>query len=433
MVVLLCFFVLTCMLRVGSLDISEATLASKSFEAIMAEIVEEGEMVECSHQKGIYSDRQVKGLIKLVEDQFPQLVEFSGVLGNTSNGRPISLLALHLNPERGRFANRDLTKLDSRATATLFVSYIMPIDYQSVNAAVGLIVQVLQSYVKSEPSTLSLLKYKTLWIVPILNVDSSEFLLDYYRDRGMVTFVYKNRMSDKYTNEEKCGRNGLGVNLNKNFPVGFNYDADLSSEEQTCSTYYGGVSPFSEPETKSIESLTATINPKLLVALFTANRMLWYPNLDMLQKRDPFIEEFKKFVAAFEANSKLVNGVKIYNPIEHQKPSLYNKGGNIDEYFVYQKSGLTSPRHLRSQLLPRLFAGRVQHLLAEERHARQGHVREPRQPPAPRLHLGAVPQVDASHQRDEAGGSLLQERRVLLPAAQEHHREVLLRHQGPLQ
>ena len=338
MVVLLCLFVLTFMIRVGSLDISEAALMNKTFEAIMAEIVDEGEMVDCSHQKGIYSDNQVKLLIKQVEDQYPQLVEYSGHLGNTSNGNPISLLALHLNPERGRFVNRDLTKLDSQAAATLFISYIMPIDYQSVNAAVGLILQVLQSFVKSEPSTISLLKYKTLWIVPILNVDSSQFLLNYYKDRGMVTFVYKNRKSDKYTNEEKCGRNGLGVNLNKNLPVGFNYDVDLSSEDQPCSTNFGGISPLSEPETKSIETLTSIINPKLLVTLFTANRMIWYPNLDMLQKRDPFIEEFKKFVTAFEANSKLANGVKIYNPIEHQKPSLYSKGGNIDEYYLYQKS-----------------------------------------------------------------------------------------------
>jgi hypothetical protein len=96
-------------------------------------------------------------------------------------------------------------------------SYLISVDYASVNAAVGLILNVVHGYANGKPDIISLLKYKTIWVVPILNVDALEFLLDFYKKRNSVTFIYKNRKEDNYTNEDKCGRNGLGVNLNKKF------------------------------------------------------------------------------------------------------------------------------------------------------------------------------------------------------------------------
>ena len=281
-------------------------------------------------------------MIDDVERYFPQLVEFSGQVGLSTNGASVRMVGIHLNEARGRTLNRDITKIDNSSDSTLYVSYMLPIDYISINTAVGYLIYLVQNYARKDPDTVSLLKYKTIWIVPMLNVDSFEFLLKFYRERSMITFVYKNRKSDKFTNEDKCGRNGLGVNLNKNFPVGFNYDADLNSDEEPCSTNFGGVSPFSELETKAIDEVAKLINPMLIVTLFSANRMITYPNLEMSDTKDPFVEEFKRFLHGFELRNNLKSGIRIFNPLEHQKSRLYSKGGNIDEYFLYKKSRICS-------------------------------------------------------------------------------------------
>lgn len=215
-------------------------------------------------------------------------------------------------------------------------------DYVSVNSAAGFILSILHSYAQRNPQIISLLRHKVIWIVPILNVDSLDFLLGYYKDRSSITFIYKNRKEDNYTNEEKCGRNGLGVNLNKNFPVGFNYDSDITSEDYPCSTNYGGTGPLSENETVGLDKIVQMLKPSLQVSLFSANRMITYPNLNMLDKNDQWIDTFKRYIDKLAIYNELQHGVSLYDPLKHEKSSLYSKGGNLDEYLLYQKSKRTS-------------------------------------------------------------------------------------------
>lgn len=220
------------------------------------------------------------------------------------------------------------------------MSYLLSVDYVSINSAVSLILQLLHGYTNGKTEIVSLLQHKTIWIVPILNVDALQFLYNFYKDRNSITFIYKNRKEDNYTNEDKCGRNGLGVNLNKNFPVGFNYDSDITSEDYPCSTNFGGISPFSESETKSLDELIKKVQPNLQVSLFTAAKMITFPNLEMLDKKDPTIESYKKYISTLSLYGEFREGVTLYDPLKHQKSSLYSKGGNLDEYLLYQRSKL---------------------------------------------------------------------------------------------
>lgn len=235
-------------------------------------------------------------------------------------------------------ANSDWSRVSSSPEAVLFVSYLLSVDYVSVNAAVGLLLKVLHGYANGKQDLVSLLKYKTLWIVPILNVDALDFLMSFYQSRNSITFIYKNRKEDNYTNEDKCGRNGLGVNLNKNFPVGFNHDSDITGEDYPCSTNYGGVAPFSESETNSLNEFFKKVKPDLHVSLFTAAKMITFPNLEMLDGKDPTIESYKKYINTLSLYNEFKEGVSLYDPLKHEKSSLYSKGGNLDEYLLYQKS-----------------------------------------------------------------------------------------------
>ena len=269
-------------------------------------------------------------------------VEFSGSLATTSEGREVSLIGLHLNPNRPRLANKNIEAVDRSVDSVMFVAYLLSVDYLSVNTAVGLMLSLVHGYANRDPNTVSILQSRIVWLVPVLNLDASDFLLAYFKKRGTVTFIYKNRRSDQYTNEDKCGPNGIGVNLNKNFPVGFNYDSDVNSEDYPCSTNFGGRSPLSEAETKGLDDTLKLIKPSLVVSIFTASKMITLPNLDFLDKKDPFVESYRKFVGKLSVYHELTNGVTIFDPLKHEKSSLYSKGGNIDEYLLYHKRRLVS-------------------------------------------------------------------------------------------
>lgn len=267
-------------------------------------------------------------------------MEYTGTIGNSTLDKEISIIGLHLGDAHRVRPNTDWEKANKSAESILFVSYMLSVDYVTVNSAAGFLVQLLHSYAQRNTHTLSLLKHKVIWMIPILNLDALEFLQDYYKDRNSITFIYKNRKEDNYTNEEKCGRNGLGVNLNKNFAVGFNYDSDITSEDYPCSTNYGGVGPLSESETNSLDKVIQSIKPSLQVSLFSANRMITYPNLNMLDKSDKLIDTFKKYIDKLALYNEFQYGVSLYDPLKHEKSSLYSKGGNLDEYLLYQKSRL---------------------------------------------------------------------------------------------
>ena len=185
------------------------------------------------------------------------------------NAKEINAIGLHLNNTRGKNINRNLTTINQQVEAVLFVGYVLSIDYVSVNSALSLALQLIHGYANREQQSMSILENKVVWIVPVLNVDAFEYLLDYFRRRDAITIIYKNRHTDQYSNEDKCGITGLGVNLNKNFPVGFNYDADINTDQYPCSTNFGGVNPLSEPETRAIDDLVKTVNPLLEVTIFT--------------------------------------------------------------------------------------------------------------------------------------------------------------------
>jgi murein tripeptide amidase MpaA len=71
---------------------------------------------------------------------------------------------------------------------------------------------------------LSLFENRVLHFVPALNPDTIEFLNSYHLKTGHTKMLYKNRRADKITSLAECGESGIGVNLNRNFPIGFDFN-----------------------------------------------------------------------------------------------------------------------------------------------------------------------------------------------------------------
>ena len=94
------------------------------------------------------------------------------------------------------------------------------------------------------PEQAYLLKTRTLWLIPVLNVDGYTHISDYYLANHHLLQVRKNLHGDY-----KCRHDiDVGVDLNRNFGYKWGHD-DEGSSNGPCEEDYRGPSPFSEPET----------------------------------------------------------------------------------------------------------------------------------------------------------------------------------------
>lgn len=118
----------------------------------------------------------------------------------------------------------------------LFTGYILATDVITVDMHVAYVVYVLQKYVQEDVEIISLLQNRVMHFVPILNPDTLNFLSSYHLKSGHTKMLYKNRRIDKITSLTECGESGIGVNLNRNFPIGFDFNPQRS--QQSCHPSY---------------------------------------------------------------------------------------------------------------------------------------------------------------------------------------------------
>ena len=98
-------------------------------------------------------------------------------------------------------------------------------------------------------------------IVPLANPDSYVFSMDQLKYRQKRKNMADSGCSDPLHN---------GVDLNRNFPVGFNLSSNGSDSDGVsgvCSNMYGGELPFSEPETKTLRDALTQATPWLFIDL----------------------------------------------------------------------------------------------------------------------------------------------------------------------
>ncbi len=153
--------------------------------------------------------------------KYPDLITIQSI-GKTWEDRDIMLATISLNVE-----NADLKP------AMLFTGTIHAREWIGNELAVSFIEYLLTHY-SSNPRVLRTLTKNTLYIVPCLNPDGFEY------SRTHFSFWRKNRRDN--------GDGTFGVDLNRNFSVGY------SKNKDTGSNVYSGPEPFSEPETSAIKA-----------------------------------------------------------------------------------------------------------------------------------------------------------------------------------
>jgi len=89
--------------------------------------------------------------------------------------------------------------------------------------------------------------------LPILNVDGSALVEDYYKWHKKILNKRKN-MNPQFT--DICGHEESGTDLNRNWPIDW-AAKDSGNNEQVCGEYWPGSKPLSEPENQSLDQFVA--------------------------------------------------------------------------------------------------------------------------------------------------------------------------------
>jgi len=188
-------------------------------------------------------DQTVEFLKQCVK-QYPTLISIESI-GKTWENRDIMLAKVTLNVE-----NADLKP------ALLFTGTIHAREWIGNELAVSFIDYLLKNY-NTNPQILKTITKNTLYIVPCLNPDGFEY------SRNHFSFWRKNRRDN--------GDGSFGVDLNRNFSVGY------SKSKDTSSNVYSGPKPFSEPETKAMKNFVDSHNNITIALDYHSQGNVFFP------------------------------------------------------------------------------------------------------------------------------------------------------------
>ncbi|WP_408098724.1 M14 family metallopeptidase [Peredibacter sp. HCB2-198] len=145
-----------------------------------------------------------------------------------------------------------------------------------------------------------------IWVIPMLNVDGN------------------NKMWTEDSMWRKNTRNGFGVDINRNYPTGWNSCSGSSSN--TYAQDYRGAGPGSEPETQAMMNFVAAIKPVFSISYHSYSEIVLYP-YGCRPKKTPTEEAVESI------------GAEIAKKLDYKPGTpwelLYNAdGGDIDWMYV---------------------------------------------------------------------------------------------------
>ncbi|MDF0728780.1 M14 family zinc carboxypeptidase [Cytobacillus sp. S13-E01] len=164
----------------------------------------------------------------------------------------------------------------------------------------------------------SVLDKVSIWFVPMLNPDGVTI-----QQQGIDKFpiVYKELLLDMNENDlnfKKWKANGIGIDLNRQYPAGWN---EIEGDSDNVSyQFYKGNKPLEAKETDAMVRFTYEIDPSIAIAYHSSGRVLyWY-----YKNKSEFVNRDKKIAQKF---SKMT-GYELAEPPKHAV------GGGYTDWFI---------------------------------------------------------------------------------------------------
>lgn len=252
---------------------------------------------------GYFTMDEMRAKIAGWKTAHPGLVQVSS-LGRTLEGRDIPLLRVG---KRGD------------APEILLLVGIHPREQQPQVCLVRLLDEMLGGYNK-DPRLTKILDTRTLWIVPVFNVDGKVY--DMAHGNG------SNKGADWRKNRRVNADGTFGVDLNRNFPVRWGGSREIDPTWKTTTTntagnIYEGPAPLSEPENQQLVRFIES-RPKLraFLDLHSPLRAFYFPS-HLIQ---PEFDRLTGMIEAMRASQK--SPYPMTAAIPDDEPRAGVRGGN---------------------------------------------------------------------------------------------------------
>jgi hypothetical protein len=238
--------------------------------------------------------------------EYPELIS-TQVIGKTWENRDILLVTI----------SKDVKNADTKP-ALLYTGTIHAREWIGIELAVEFTKHIIEQ-IDMEPLIDSLLHRATIYLVPCLNPDGFEY------SRNHFSFWRKNRRQN--------ADGSFGVDLNRNFPIGF------KPSNNPTSNIYGGPAPFSEPETAAMRDFVEAHDNITIALDYHSQGNVFFPAHDFRHEDTPDTTDMNVLCANMADCIKKVSG-REYG-IHQGKPPASLISGSGREYY-YSKGAIAT-------------------------------------------------------------------------------------------
>lgn len=188
---------------------------------------------------------EIELLIEQFTDTHPQISKKISI-GKSLEGRDIWAIKISDNPEKHEVSE----------PAVLFNSMHHAREVMGPEVSLDIIETLLNGY-NSDLKITNWINSNEIWVIPMFNVDGN------------------NKMWNKDKWWRKNNRGGYGVDLNRNYPSGWN-KCNGSSGWRSSQTYRGP-NPASEPETQAMMKFISEVRPVFDISYHSYSELVIFP------------------------------------------------------------------------------------------------------------------------------------------------------------
>jgi len=212
---------------------------------------------------GFYNYAEVVAQLDAMHSQYPNLITVKDSIGSSLQGRTIWAVKISDNPD-----------VDEDEPKVFYNALIHAREPEGMMAVIYFMYYLLENY-GTDPEVTYLVDNREFYFVPVINPDG---------------YVYNQQISPNGGGMwRKNRRNGVGVDLARNFGYMWGYD-DIGSSPYSNYDDYRGSGPFSEPESRTIRDFILSRKFKIIQNFHSYWNVVFAPwGYNMLQTPDSVI------------------------------------------------------------------------------------------------------------------------------------------------
>ena len=188
--------------------------------------------------------QEIQEFVQDIHARYPEITAVKSI-GKTLEGRDIYAIKISDNPE-----------IDEIEPVVLVNAMHHAREVMTPEITTDMIEYLVTNY-RSNDEVTKWIENNEIWVIPMFNLDGN------------------NKMWNENSMWRKNTRNGHGVDINRNYPTGWN--SCSGSSGSTFAQDYRGTAPGSEPETQAMMNFVASIKPVFNISYHSYSEIVIYP------------------------------------------------------------------------------------------------------------------------------------------------------------